>query len=222
MMAVDDEPHLAWRPGYDEDARGFEPLEDFGVGESGIGMVGVDDVGFNARKIDAHARDVVELLRQQPRVGVVFGEAVDHLFEGDDSGGGDDAGLTHAASEPLADPAGAVDEVAFADEDRTEGAAQSLGQAEHHGVDVAGVLGGRDSGGDGGVEDARAVEMDREIVLAGDRAELAMQIERDDAAAAAVVGVLQTEQTRAGMVNVPTADSDGTTLTPLSPVELSR
>ena len=74
------------------------------------------------------------------------------------------------------------------------GRAQPLRDAEHHGVDLARVLRHVHAGRDRGVEDPRAVQMDREPVVVGDLADRAKLLDGHDGAARVADGVLHRQQ----------------------------
>jgi hypothetical protein len=68
---------------------------------------------------------------------------------------------------------------------------------------VAGDLGGRDAEGDGGVEDAGAVHVDRDAARAGKVGDAGQLVEGHDPA---VAGLLDPDQGRAGVVGVVRTD----------------
>ena len=88
---------------------------------------------------------------------------------------------------------------------RADRCAEALGEADAHRVEVRGPIGGRDAGGDDGVEQPRAVEMPGEAVVGGPAADLGDRVVRLHAARAAVVRVLQAHQPRADAVVVARA-----------------
>src|SRR5437868_7394225 len=61
-----------------------------------------NDVGFDLGGAQFEQRARADGFDKDLDVGVVVGEAVDVVFQGVQSGGGDDAGLTHAASQDFA------------------------------------------------------------------------------------------------------------------------
>ena len=83
-------------------------------------------------------------LGQAAGVGVVLGEAVDHpvraVGQGDEAGRGEDPGLAHPATDHLAGPARAPDDVARPDDDRADRAGEALRQAERDGVGRVGQV----------------------------------------------------------------------------------
>ena len=92
--------------------------------------------GLHSFRLDRDARDVGEPVGEASRVGVIFRQSVDHLGERDDARGGEHARLAHAAAEDLAHASRLRHEVARAGEQRTDRGAESLGEAEHHAVDL--------------------------------------------------------------------------------------
>src|SRR5690242_6044106 len=101
-----------------------------------------------------------------PGVGVVLSEAIHHLSEGEDAGGGEDTSLAHAAAEQLADAPRFFDEVARAGEDGADGGAEAFGEAEHDAIHLGGKVRGGEAQGDSGVEEAGAVQVDGEAASA--------------------------------------------------------
>ena len=91
----------------------------------------------------------------------------------DETRGRDDPRLTHPAAEGLSDPSRLVHGVGVTDEHRTDGGGESLGQTEHDGVAALGDFGRRDAKGGRRVVDARAVEVNREMVPMRHRNEFA-------------------------------------------------
>ena len=142
---------------------------------------------------------------------MVFGEPLLVVLEGVEGGGGDDAGLAHAAAEGLAGAAGLVDGLLGSGEQGAHGGAEALGGADGDGVRVLAPLAGRDAGRGLGVEEPGAVEVDLEAALPRHVGGGGEVFERVDLAAGGVVGVLQAEQARAREVDVlgPDGGADG-------------
>ena len=122
-----------------------------------------------------HAGHLGQGLREAAGVGVVVGEAVDHPFravaQGEQPSRGDDPGLAHAATDELPAAPRSGDHLAPTDDDGSDRAAQSLGQAERHGVGRIGeVTLGHTRGalGDDRVPEACAIEVQRHVVSPGD------------------------------------------------------
>src|SRR3990170_2766789 len=106
---------------------------------------------------------------QARRVGVVLGEPVDHAFERNQPGRGEDAHLAHPAAQHLPRAARARHELARAADERADRRRQALGQAEGDRVDGPREVGDRPAERHRGVEDARAVEMHGNAVGVRDR-----------------------------------------------------
>src|SRR5690349_4274308 len=136
---------------------------------AGAGDAEEEDVGLDGFRLDGESGDGGQPIGEAFGVGVVFGEAVHHLGEGEDAGGGEDAGLAHATAEQLADAAGFLNEVARAGEDGADGGAEALGEAEHDAIHLGGEPRGGDAESDGGVEEARAIQMNGEAASASGR-----------------------------------------------------
>ncbi len=115
------------------------------------------------------------------------------MVEGVECGGGEDAGLAHAAAEHFAEAAGALDDVAWAAEGGADGSAEAFGEADADGVEGGGVFVFGDAGGGGGVPEASAVEVEFQAVVAGDGFDFPELMEGPDAAAAAVVGIFDAD-----------------------------
>ena len=148
-------------------------------------------------------------LGEAARVGVVLGEARDVVLERVEAGGGEDAGLAHAAAEHLATPVRRVDERLGAGDERADRRAEPLRQADAHGVERRGQLGERHPGGDVRVPQAGAVEVQGELVGARDLGDLEDVALREDAAAAAVVRVLDGDERGGREVVVVRVDGGG-------------
>ncbi len=97
---------------------------------------------------------------------IVGGEGGDVVVEGVDAGGGQVAGLAHAATHELAGAAGAADELAAANQDGTDRGAEALGETDRDGVEkwTDGCWG--ISGFDQGIENAGAVKVEAEAQIA--------------------------------------------------------
>ena len=101
-------------------------------------------------------------LGQKLCVSVVLGQLLRSLFQRNESGGSEDASLPHAASERFAIDAGAIHQLCAAHQQRSDGRAQSFGEAEHDRVGLGCQLRHRDAEGDGSVEDPRSIQMHRQ------------------------------------------------------------
>src|SRR5437763_7522876 len=60
-----------------------------------------NDVRLDGGRVDAHARQIGEPLRQAARVGVIVGEPLHVMAQGIDAARGDDTGLAHGAAHLL-------------------------------------------------------------------------------------------------------------------------
>ena len=145
-------------------------------------------VGLGGR-IDREA-ELLEPGGQPARVRVVVGESLDVMLERVEARRGEDAGLAHAAAQHLARAVHAPDHLVRAAHERADRRAEALGEAEGHRVEGLGPDRRGGSGRDHGVPQARAVEVQGEPVLLGHLRHVLQLVEREDAAAGAVVGVL--------------------------------
>ena len=120
-----------------------------------------------SRRADRPARPSPrETVGQPARVAVIVGQPLDVMLERVEAGGGEDAGLAHAAAEHLADAVHAVDELRRAADQRADRRAEALRQAERDGVEPLHPARRRDAAGDDGVEQPRAVEVQTQAALA--------------------------------------------------------
>jgi len=85
-----------------------------------------DDVGLHLARVQAHSGKPGQLGRQIPRIGVIFGEALRHLFQRDETGCRQHAGLPHAAAQALTIQTPARDRIGFANHHRSGGSAESF------------------------------------------------------------------------------------------------
>src|SRR5436309_180841 len=96
--------------------------------------VGIDLEGDDVRRdpvgIDADAAESREADGEGLRVAVIVDEALAHLLERDQRGGGDDARLPHGAAEELADAASLRDCLGAAAEHRSDRRGKALREAE--------------------------------------------------------------------------------------------
>ena len=159
-----------------------------------------DDVALHGVEVDFDIGDGRDGFGEQAGVGVIFVEACGHLLEGDETGGGEDAGLAHAAAEGLADGSSAVDIVLGSDEHGADRSAESFRQAEVDGGEAAGDLGDGQVEGRCGVEDAGSVEMDGEAGLLGAGPDCFQGVEWGHGAAGHVVRVFDADETGGGAI----------------------
>ena len=132
------------------------------------------------------------------RVGVVVGQAVDHLLERNDARRRDDADLSHAAADHAPVDARAVDELCVAAHDREPiGAARPFDRQNVTLSASFAQLGRCRLQRDSGVEDARAVDVQGSAGLVGERGDLAGVARRQGGAVAVVVRVFDADERRA-------------------------
>ena len=177
-----------------------------------------DEVGPHAARVEApvaglrrpaRRNDAVHLregLGQPSGVGVVLCEALDHAVwsvrQRDDAGGCEDPGLAHPATDHLACPPRSPDHVAPPDDDRPDRAGQALREAERHGVGRVRQLGRTDALGHDRVPEPGAIDMERHLVGARDRGDLAGVLGGQRLAHRMGVGVLDRDQAGDRLVRV--------------------
>src|SRR5690606_20476148 len=110
------------------------------------------------------------------------------------AGRGDNTGLAHASAEHLPSLACPGDEVSCAAQDRPYGSAQSLGEAETHGINRFGESRGGDPEGGRRVEDARAIKVNTTAIRVREFARRCRVPGSEDCATTSIMGILQTEQ----------------------------
>ena len=199
-IEMGDETHEIGANAVGEKTVGGEAAGHFGGSHAAGGYVAHQNVGLHAGGVNLEAGQLRESFGEEAGVGVVGGQLAGAMLEGDDPGGCEDAGLAHASAQGLAANARAVDEVGVADKQRTDGRAQSFGQAEHDGVGFGGEFGDGDVESDGGVKDAGAVEMHGQSGLMGAVADFVEDLGWSDGASGDVVGVLEPDETGRGRV----------------------
>src|SRR5579884_744836 len=94
-------------------------------------LVGVENredehIGNDALRVDLDLWEVGEAASESFAGLVIFGQAVDHLLQGNDSCCRQDACLAHAAAEDFAHAMGAANKFSAAHNDRADGRAQAL------------------------------------------------------------------------------------------------
>ena len=181
-----------------------------GRGELGSGSGGdveEDDVRGDGGGIDGDAGEGGEAEGEGAGIGVIVGESCAVMFEGVECGGGEDAGLAHAAAEHFAEAAGALDDVARAAEGGADGCAEAFGEADADGVEGGGVFEFGDAGGGCGVPETSAVEVEFEAVVSGDGFDLPELGDGPDGAAAAVVGIFDADDLGGREVLIGRAES---------------
>ena len=130
---------------------------------------------------------------------MVLGEAVDLLAHRHQPAGGENAGLAHAAAEHLAGPAGLLDEISGANQDRAHRGAQALGQTERDRVEAARQVLWRALVGDRRVHQSGTIEVTGKSVLLGQPGRLGHVF---GGQGFAIMGVLKTNQLGARKMHV--------------------
>ena len=95
---------------------------------------------------------------------MVFGQPLHVVLQRVDAGRGQDAGLTHASAGNLSPSVRLADQLRAAAEHRTCRSAKSLGEAERYGIEPGGDLACRNPELSGGIEQAGAVQVERQVV----------------------------------------------------------
>ncbi|CUZ15162.1 Uncharacterised protein [Serratia marcescens] len=137
---------------------------------------------------------------------MVFAQPRDVMLQRVEAGRRQDAGLTQPAAGHLAPAQRALNEGFAAAQQRSDRRAQPFRQANGEGVAVLHDLFQRQVQRHGGVEDARAVDMQRQLPLAGKLPRLLQVGLRQDSAAD---GVFQAQQPGAGEVDIVGFDGGG-------------
>ena len=185
----------------DPDTRLVHPLERLGLRETERLEVDLNEVRLDLFGVDRQPGRG-EALAEPAGAGVVVGEPVDVVLQRVDTRRGHDAGLAHRPPEHVLETAGPKHQLGGAGDDGAERAAEALRQADRHRV---GALGDPRSGNaerDRCVEEPRAVEVEPEAELAAAVDHGVELLERPDAAAGAVVGVLDRDDSRLRRVEV--------------------
>ncbi|GCC47979.1 hypothetical protein chiPu_0031960, partial [Chiloscyllium punctatum] len=151
-----------------------------------------DEVGLG--RLHRDAVDLRQPACQRPRIGVVVGKAVDMMIERVDAGGGTDAGLPHRAAEPLLPAPDVVDERSGAGDDAADRRAEALGEVDPGRIPARRHVARRDAGGDGRVQQPRAVHVGHEPMGLGDANDLIQRGLLPDRAAADIGGLLDADQ----------------------------
>ena len=125
---------------------------------------------------------------------MVFGHPPDVVLQCVQPGGGEDAGLPHAAPQQLAGPDEPRQELGAGEHQRPHRRPQALRQAHADRVARGGDLRQRHAGGDVRVPDAGAVEVQQQAVAVAEAAHRQDPVQGIDQAAAVVVRVLQRHQ----------------------------
>ena len=160
-----------------------------------------DEVRLHLLEVDRQAR-LGETLSEPTRAGVVLGEAVDVVLERVDTSRGDDPRLAHRAAEEVLHSPCLGHPLPRPSDERAQRAAQSLGEAEGHSVELSPEVGRSQAGGDARVHEPRAVQVDVQPVASRLGHDDAKVVERPDAPPAPVVRVLEAEDFRRGRVEI--------------------
>ena len=158
-----------------------------------------DDVGADRRGIEAAVRPALRHgLGQARRPGVILGQALDHLAQGDEAGRREHTRLAHPATQTLALQASVDDHFFGSGQQRADRRAQALGQAAHHGGDRRGPLCGAHTRCRLGVEEPGAVQVDGHVT--GGRGHGGQLGLRPQGARRRHVRVLDTDQRHRGLM----------------------
>ncbi len=193
--------HVRRRRERQQDALGPEPLQEIGRIHARRVGVELDEVRLDPLRVHRESR-VGERLAEPPGIGVIVREPLDVVVEPVDARGGDDAGLAHRAAEHVLEPPRLARAVARGRDERAEGTAEPLREAQRDRVGLASPLRRRQAGGHGGVHEPGAVEMDGEPVRPRLGDDGPVLVERPDATARAVVRVLDREHPRRRRVQI--------------------
>ena len=125
-------------------------------------------VSTASRSIDTPS-DAGQRLRQHPRIGVVLVQTPWPLFQRNQPGRRQNARLPHSTAQRLAIEPRPVNQLCRAHQHRANRRAQPLRQAEHHRIEAARQRLHIHAQRGGGVEDARSIQMGRQLALFGAR-----------------------------------------------------
>jgi len=201
-VPVEDEADGPLHDRYRENARPAELLGEARVASRpGVLQAYVDHVRLGGLHRDRQSgrRDRAS---ECPGPVVVLGKPRDPVLERMEPAGGEHAGLPHPAPEELPDPAAFPDRIAASAEDRPRGRSEALREAEHHGVGAGGEVAGGNPGSNLGVEDAGAVHVELEALLAAGLAGAAQVLEGKDRSSGEVARLLQDEERGPGEMDV--------------------
>ena len=154
-----------------------------------------NDIGLNGGQVDLNSFTGCNGFGEQSGVGVVFVETQRAFFKRNQTGGRENAGLAHAATQGFTKDSSAIDRCASTNEDRSDRRAEALRQAEVYGVEAASEFGDADAERDGGIEDAGAVEVGGQAGCDGSFPNLFVDRKWGDGAAGHVVRVFKTDET---------------------------
>src|SRR5260221_12152239 len=113
-----------------------------------------DQVGLDARKVELDAVHLGQAFCEGSGICVVLRQPVDHVVEREETGGAEHADLAHPAAQHLPPAPGLRDLLGRPQENAPDRGAQTLGEAEGHGVGARGDLTRIGLGRDRGVEEA--------------------------------------------------------------------
>ena len=210
-VAVGDQADPPRPRGVGEDAAGLQRGGEAVAVPLRVGDLEEDHVGLHRLQVDPQAWHPIHGLAEPAGVGVVRRQPLDAGVQSHQPGGGEDARLAHATPQHLAVAARLVDVLPGARQDGADGGAQALGEAELHRVEGSTEYRRRPPRGDGGIEDAGAVQVGAGAVGVGQAAGRLHLILGQHRAAGAVVGVLQGEQGGVRVMDVlaPQGGGDG-------------
>ena len=163
--------------------------------------VGVDLVGGQFEFVDG-----ADAVGQTLGAGVIVGQSVDVMLQGEKRARGDNARLTHPPAEHLAMPDRLIDQLAGPGQRRADRGAEPFAEADAHRVEMLGPTRGFDAGGHHGVEQPGTVQVGRQSGVVGPTADLLDHRVRLDTSAAPVMGVFQTDGPGADQMRVVGAD----------------
>ncbi len=150
-----------------------------------------DHVGLHLGQIQGDAGQGGQPFGQTSGPAVIVRQAGDVLFEGKQTGLGQDPRLTHAAPQHLAQPSGAGDEGARAHQQRSHRRPQPLGEADGDAVKGSSQFVYPVTARHGGIEQARPVQMQLQPALVDELAHRLQVVKRQHLA---IVGVFEADQ----------------------------
>jgi hypothetical protein len=118
-----------------------------------------DDIRFDGFWVDAKRWNFRDAFGEALRILMIDSEALGRFFEGDSACGRKDADLAHPSAKHFAVDAGLLDEFVRTGDHRADGSAETFGEAEHDGVNMARNFSDWCGQGNCCIEDTRAIEM---------------------------------------------------------------
>ncbi len=138
---------------------------------------GVDDVGLGAGGVDVQLLDCGQARAQVLGIFVIFMQPQRPLLQGDSPGGGQYAGLAHAATQHFAQACGPLDEGTRAQQQRAHRCAQAFREADADGIVKPGYLGHIAGGLHCRIEHPGAVQVQAQAALIAEGAGLALVVQ---------------------------------------------